>query len=95
MDDLGDKVILGPGPERWPGSPQKDVESVIAPIVPTAESDPNLPPKVDKQGDKRRAVLRLKVISSVQMAALLFSEDEIRQMVEQAISNVRNRNDYS
>lgn len=94
MDD-GGKVLRGPGPDRWPGSPNKDVET-----SPLAVADKTQPSPDDQQStrreEKRRHVLRLKVMSSIQMAVPLFSEDEIRTMMEQAFQNIRNRNnDYS
>lgn len=91
--DEGAKIIVGPGRDRWPGSPNKDVETTHQEV---ADQTEQVPAQGTTREEKRRAVLRLKVMSAVQMAALLYSEDEIRTMVEQAFGNIRNRNnDYS
>lgn len=85
------KVITGPGSDRWPGSPQKDVDKPADPVANKPESKTN----GTSRDERHLNILRLKVISAVQMAVLRFSEEDIRRMVEQAFSNVRNRNDYS
>lgn len=85
------KIILGPGRDRWPGTPHNGVEKHPQEVAPSTRVKPD----ESSRAGKRRNLLRLKVISAVQMAALQFSEDEIRQMVEQAFNNTRNRNDYS
>ncbi len=95
MDEGGAKIIAGPGRDRWPGSPNKDVETKAHEVADQTES-PSAEEPSTRREEKRRAVLRLKVISAVQMAVLLYTEDEIRTMVEQAFHNIRNRNnDYS
>ena len=89
MDDDGhieNKVVVGPGPERWPGAPdRRPVQTEALQEISAAE---------ERRQERQRHVLRLKVISAVQMAAVRFSDDEIRAMVEQAFQNARTRNDY-
>lgn len=85
-DEGNTSVILGPGPEVWPGSPTK--------IAVDKPKDPVVPPTRLAPDDKRLKVARLKVISAVQTAALVFGESEIRVMVEEALQNIRNSSDY-
>ena len=93
MDEGTSKVIEGPGRDRWPGSPRKAVEKAAEEVA----APTRLPPDdgSPRRDEKRRAVLRLKVISAVQMAVLCYAEDEIRSMIEQAFENIRTRNNYS
>ena len=92
---MDDKVLLGPGPDRWPGYPtQKPVESGgnSAEPLATAASSQSV---MDDRHSRQTGIVRLKVLSAVQMAALLFSEDEVRAIVEQALANIKARGDRS
>lgn len=93
MDEGAGKIIEGPGRDRWPGSPNKAVEKPPEEVAAPTRLPPDEPSP--RRDEKRRSVLRLKVISAVQMAVSCFAEDEIRSMIEQAFQNIRSRNDYS
>ncbi len=97
MSDESRKIVIGPGKERWPGSPSNHVEN-----IPKATPKPLTRVGEDEEREaNHKRVLRIKAISALQraiaMAALRFTEDEIRELFQFALSNVRNTkgNDYS
>lgn len=89
VPNMSGTLLYGPGPNRWPGSPtQKPVESGNNPTMPLVTSAPARPSM-----DRRSEFARHKVVVSVQMAALMFSKDEIRTIVENALSRIKARDE--
>ena len=114
-------VVVGPGRDKWPGSPSmssedppEDAEKSVddhtigvqeapassfpgeADVLPSLQAPP---PEAEALARtlKRRQVLRLRVLSAVQAAAIQLEESEVRHLVEQAFENVKARtsNDYA
>lgn len=97
MSDESRTIVIGPGKDRWPGSPTNRVENNSQSPSPTLTQDGD---NGEREANQKR-ILRLKVISALQrsiaMAALRFTEAEIQEQFAEAMSNVRNHNgsDYS
>lgn len=91
MSDDNSKIVLGPGRDRWPGSPHKTVDNGSDAIALASTHSADI-----AREEKQKEVLRLRVISAmqraIQMGALRFLEVDIREMFEEAVRNVRNRN---
>ena len=106
MNDADPKIVRGPGKNKWPGSPKAEGETVsdgaqaFVDDRSIAVENRSLPLVIKSKEPtardvRQREILRLKVVSAVQMAALLFSEADIVSFVDEGLSNARHGSDRS
>lgn len=92
MSDPTTKIIVGPGKDRWPGSPV-DFGDISANDVASAQQATELSEATTRKAADDLAKLR--VTSIVQSAVIRFGEDIVRLLVEQGYQNARYRSDYT